>query len=178
MALAILAGSLFIQAAAANYLPHLIPRQTDGPSLDDGCLSGLLEITGDAPFPPAEIVDVMTEFFMTATGTYDAVCGWQTNIPGSLVDEWYSYQSEVIDWYSDNSARISSALASCGDDYGSSAGPCTQTIAGLPPPSETGAKEDDSNGDSKPNGGEGRIGYLIPGIAVGAAAILGTALFL
>lgn len=187
MALAILTGSLLLQVVAANYHPHLLPRQTDAPDLDEGgdCLSALFEVVGDAPYPPAEIVDVMTGFFMTATGTYDAVCGWQTNLPNSLVDDWYSYQSEVLTWYSDNSDRINSALSACPSEYSGSAGPCTQTIAGLPPPGEaeeTGDSNSDSNDDSKddskPNGGEGQSGYLIPGTVMGIAAFLGAALLL
>ncbi|RYP89547.1 hypothetical protein DL770_004320 [Monosporascus sp. CRB-9-2] len=128
-------------ATAKAYLDvgHLIARQTSTPTADDGssydgsCMDALLEVAGSAPYPPTEIISVMTSFYMTATGAYDAQCGWQTALPGSLVDDWYSYQSEVMQWYSASSAELNSALSKCPSGYESSVGPCSASISGLAP---------------------------------------------
>ncbi|KXX77013.1 hypothetical protein MMYC01_205840 [Madurella mycetomatis] len=131
---------LGLLATATAYLDvgHLIARQTSTPdaiSDDTGdCLSAIMDVAGSAPHPPPEIIDVMTGFYKTATGAYDAQCGWQTALPADLVDDWYSYQGEVISWYSASSAELHSALSQCPPGYESSVGPCSSSISGLPAP--------------------------------------------
>ncbi|RYO75409.1 hypothetical protein DL764_010457 [Monosporascus ibericus] len=166
-------GSL---ATAKAYLDvgHLIARQTstptaeDGAATTDGCLEAIFEVAASAPRPPDEIISVMTNFYMTATGTYDAQCGWQTALPGSLVDDWYSYQSEVMQWYSASSAELNSALSQCPPGYESSAGPCSASIAGLAPATAGGAGDGTASG----NGGPRETG-LVGATGAVAAGFLG-----
>ncbi|KAK5654712.1 hypothetical protein OQA88_7036 [Cercophora sp. LCS_1] len=138
---------------------HLLARQTSTPdpgSDDDTCLGAILEVAGSAPFPPTEIVSHMTNFFMTATGSVDYQCGWQTALPGSLVDDWNSYQKEVISWYSKSSAEVNAALSKCPPGYESSVGPCSSTISGLAAPVETAAPTGTAgSGSGSGSGGSG-----------------------
>ncbi|RYO84651.1 hypothetical protein DL766_005659 [Monosporascus sp. MC13-8B] len=158
-------------ATAKAYLDvgHLIARQTSTPTADGGgdndgsCLDAIMEVAGSAPYPPDEIISVMTSFYMTATGVTDYQCGWQTALPGSLVDDWYSYQSEVMQWYSASSAELSSALSKCPAGYESSAGPCSSSISGLAPVQEGGpatATGENDDGTPSRNGGPRDTGLV------------------
>lgn len=136
-------GLLAATATAYLDLGPLVARQTDAADVDswtDGsggdCLSALMDVAASAPRPPQEIIDVMTGFYMTATGSYDAVCGWQTAMPAEVADDWYAYQSKALSWYSEKSADLASALSHCPAGYESSVGVCTASITGLPPPGQ------------------------------------------
>jgi hypothetical protein len=143
---------------------HLIARQTSVPETEDigDCISAIMEVAGSAPFPPPEIIDVMTSFYMTATGVIDYQCGWQTALPGDLVDDWYSYQSRVLDWYSASSAELNSALQHCPAGYESSAGPCSKSISGLaaPVPATATAGGNGAGATSK-NAAPKETGYVV-----------------
>ncbi|KAM0276015.1 hypothetical protein ACHAQH_007185 [Verticillium albo-atrum] len=168
-------GLLTATATAIAHLP-LLPRQTDTPLLEDSgeCIGALLEVASDAPMPPPEIQDIITDYYMSATGVISDACAWQTLVPGSLADDWSSYQSDVLSWYSENKDDLSSALEKCPADYSSSAGPCTGTIAGGTDAKATGTSEDKGSG-SGDNGGSsggqsndaaGRVGLAAAGALV------------
>ncbi|RYP18569.1 hypothetical protein DL765_003854 [Monosporascus sp. GIB2] len=169
-------------ATAKAYLDvgHLIARQTSAPTADGGsdddesCLGAIMEVAGSAPYPPDEIVSVMTNFYMTATGVTDYQCGWQTALPGSLVDDWYSYQSEVVQWYSASSDEVNSALSKCPAGYESSVGPCSSSISGLAPVQEGGpatATGGNDAGAASRNGGPRETGLVGAAGAVAAGFI-------
>ncbi|RYP66791.1 hypothetical protein DL771_007589 [Monosporascus sp. 5C6A] len=167
-------------ATARAYLDvgHLIARQTSSPTAEDGpattgeaCWDAIMEVAGSAPYPPDDIISVMTSFYMTATGTYDAQCGWQTALPDSLVDDWYSYQSEVMQWYAASSAELNSALSKCPPEYQSSVGPCSSVISGLPPAQDGGpatAAGGGGAGTASTNGGPRETGLVGAAGAVAA----------
>ncbi|KAH6673966.1 hypothetical protein F5X68DRAFT_278481 [Plectosphaerella plurivora] len=193
MALALLVGAALIQTAATNQAPHLIPRQTQSPSsssIDEfsQCTSALREIGSKAPKPPSEIADVQAEHFQTASASFDPVCGWQSAIPSSLAAEYYTYQGELISWFSVNSAMVSSLLENCPDEVKSDATPCSESINGLPRPTDaqtTGGGSGSGSGsgsggsgNDNSNDGEGQRSYIIHGVALGMAAVLGLAIAL
>ncbi|GAB1319771.1 hypothetical protein MFIFM68171_09981 [Madurella fahalii] len=164
-------------ATATAYLDvgHLIARQTSTPDAFGGdtgeCFGAIMDVAGSAPYPPAEIIDVMTGFYMTATGAYDAQCGWQTALPADLVDDWYSYQGEVISWYSASSAELHSALSKCPPGYESSVGPCSSSISGLPPPQNVPATAASKNVAPKETGHVVFTGAAVAGFLGVVAAL-------
>ncbi|KAK4113014.1 hypothetical protein N656DRAFT_768007 [Canariomyces notabilis] len=180
MRLAVPFLGLLATAQVQAYLDvgHLIARQTSVPEVEDmgDCISAIMEVAGSAPFPPPEIIDVMTSFYMTATGVTDYQCGWQTALPGDLVDDWYSYQSRVLDWYSASSAELNSALQHCPAGYESSAGPCSKSISGLAAPvpatGTAGGNGGSGGGATSKNAAPKETGYVVfTGAAV--AGLLG-----
>ncbi|KAM0326263.1 hypothetical protein ACHAQA_006860 [Verticillium albo-atrum] len=169
-------GLLTAVAAAYNHFP-LLPRQTSISELEDtgDCISALLEVAIDAPMPPPEIQDIITNYYITATGVATDACAWQTLVPGSLADDWSSYQSEVMSWYKDNQDELSSALEKCPADYSSSAGPCTGTIAGGTEAKATGTSgggngSGNGNGNGNSNGGDSGSGAS--NVVVGRAGVM------
>ena len=175
-----LLGTLSTLLAVANaYLDvgHLIARQTSTPDSgsDDSCMGAILEVAGSAPYPPSEIVSVMSNFFMTAKGAYDPQCGWQTALPGSLVDDWYSYQGEVLKWYSSSSAELSSALSKCPPGYESYAGPCSASITGLAAVETDPAGSGSGGSGSAGSGSASKNAAAAPGASgfVGVTGVIG-----
>jgi hypothetical protein len=169
---------------------HIAPRQTvDLLGGDDSmgkCIDAVLEAAAGAPFPPSDILEWMTgTYYVTHTGApavqTDACLPFVQDIPGSLVNEWKDYQSEVMDWYKDHSAEVSKALTNCPSTYSSSVGPCTKTPTAAPVGgSSKGSSGCGGSGGSKGSGAGSTAspaGYLAV-VTVGLAALLGAAMMM
>lgn len=100
-------------SASSNPMAHaemkreiLQPRQTDVTGgISTECQTALLEVYSSLPSPPPEILSDAIENPQTDP------CSFST--PASLSEEYASYQSEVLSWYSENEDEIQSVLEEC-----------------------------------------------------------------
>ncbi|KAI1491556.1 hypothetical protein F5X96DRAFT_630955 [Biscogniauxia mediterranea] len=106
----VLAAALVSTASA--HLPavakreFLQSRQDQDQDIDAACVSAVnavMPLYDSLPNPPDDLLSVTLPAEPCATPTFT----------GSLASEFSSYTSEVMDWYSSNSAAINSAIASC-----------------------------------------------------------------
>jgi hypothetical protein len=105
----------------------LAPRQTSLDDLGDlgnlgECATALIGLVADVPLPDAEIQSWILSYAMTATTDLAAAAPtdfcppYLTELPQSLSDNWASYSSEVLSWYSDKGDDLTSALSKCPAD--------------------------------------------------------------
>lgn len=100
-----------LAAVASAQLPALVRREflleaRETQSMDPTCQSAIasvLPIYSEIPIPPSDLESITLPSNPCET----------PSLTGSLASEYSSYTSEVLAWYSSNSAELLSALASC-----------------------------------------------------------------
>jgi hypothetical protein len=150
----------------------VMPRQTDAPGGDnppggpfgggfDQCHKDFFGLMRTLPVPPREIIKWVVDYGITATGAFkpmptDVCPPYITDIPGSLVGGWMSYQSDLGSWASDHSADYSSAISACPSNGTSnsisfflpSIGPCKVTPTAIAEGSDSDDDDSDDDDDS------------------------------
>ncbi|KAI1635075.1 hypothetical protein F4809DRAFT_473535 [Biscogniauxia mediterranea] len=97
-------------SAASAHLPAVAKREflqnRQDQDLDETCVSAVtavMPLYDSLPTPPDDLLSVTMPADPCATPTFT----------GSLASEYSSYTSEVMDWYSSNSAALNDAISSC-----------------------------------------------------------------
>lgn len=161
-----------LAAVASAYIPDIHARQTPASAegappttsatgygdsdsdyssgegaLSDECqsaIAGLVPLYSELPTPPPAL--------LTATEALPLdPCVTAPPFTGAELEQWESYTSAAVEWYSSNSGAIDDALASCADlqGYGEASIPmCTST----PTPTPTGAASPTSDGEGEQGG--------------------------
>lgn len=100
-------------AVASAQLPPIVRRDflvqaRETATLDDACqtaIASVLPIYSEIPTPPLDLLSATLPADPCETPSFS----------GSLASEYSSYTSEILEWYSSNSAELLSALASCAE---------------------------------------------------------------
>ncbi|KAI3332397.1 hypothetical protein HD806DRAFT_480438 [Xylariaceae sp. AK1471] len=139
-------GAVTAQVPAIAKREFIENRQDDG--LDPACesaLSAVMPLYSELPTPPADLLSMTLPADPCVTPSFT----------GKLGEEWSSYTSEALQWYSSHSDELNSIVTAC-SDIAAQAGAitgvpvCTSGLGGLPGATTSAPAQTTSESGSSP----------------------------
>lgn len=167
----VLAAALVSTVSA--HLPAIAKREflenRQEQDLDESCVSAINDV-----MPLYESLPIPSDDLLSITLPADPCA--TPELTGSLSSEYSSYTSELMDWYSSNSAALSSAMAECTSlaDYESELPVCSSAAAAASATTTEAGKTTAAPGSSSA-GPSSTSGFTTATTTSGASASTGTA---